>query len=575
MDADLPERVAKLEQSMPDYADDLRRALQYVEGDAESALGKCRVCTDRLLEEIASQYRHELPQKSNPLDDPVIAGALGRSLLGRMRLIREFGNHALHGKANKEQLWPEDAELALALLCDVLERWHMQSPRRAGWRRVQGGGEREDSAPNRFQNDPSGARRTTLPPVTSPSRGRGRVIAAALVLALGLGVLGFRLTRSVTPGPEPSANHPAGSSGAPPVVSVSSVAPIPAARPEAMPPSSSERPAPPVAGPDDLTWTQQKNSVSGDLHAVVSDSRGHIYAVGEHGVVVNSRDGGRTWHPIPTGKPITFRAVAVNREGRVFAAGDQGTLLLSKDPLGPNGRAAWDHKIVGEKSNLRSACEHPSGDVFVAGDYGVIVHLAPDGRTLKLTQIANQPTIWQVSAARDQSLYAAGDAGTLLHARYSAKGTEWQPLKTGEQGPLWAVTEEGGRLLIGGQFSQRDNGRDIKVGFILQGTEASGFIRSRLPEGPPNPVYGFARARSGELYAAVYSYEKPYLLHSSDGSTWKRSLIEGGAERLHKARYAIAASPLGDLFIVGPKGLILHKRTTGDARTEHSERGAP
>lgn len=558
MDADLAERVEKLAQSMLDYAHDLRRALQYIAEDAESALAKCRLCSDRLLEEIAEQYRRDLPQKGNPLDDPVIAGALGRSLLGRMRLIREFGNHAAHAGRNKEPLWPEDAELALSLLCDVLERWEQQSPRRAVRRRTPTTGEPDDSHSHRSAVDSGGPRRVV--PAPPPSSSRGWLLAGGSVLVIGLVALGiWTLRPGARPQPEGlTAQQP------PPVPTVAAeprpaISPLAPSPPRPAPPLEKELP-PPVAGPADVTWTAQRSEVTTDLNAVISDASGQLFAAGDHGVVIASRDGGQHWQRLPADTRSALYALGTTSAGRVFAVGEQGTLLLPAAQPARPGASAWEVLAVADKSNLRAACSHPSGDLFVAGDLGVIAQLTANGRPRKLTRIINHPNLRAITVADAQTVYAAGDSGVVLRGRYAGTGTDWQTVASGELGTLWALFHDRNRLLVGGESSKMHLGRPLKEGIILRHGDG-GFSRMPLLGGPSNPIYGFAHAASGEIYAAVFSVERPYLLQSVDGATWRRSPIDNATEGLRKARYAISASPLGDLTIVGPKGLILHKRT--------------
>ena len=208
-------------------------------------------------------------------------------------------------------------------------------------------------------------------------------------------------------------------------------------------------------------------------------------AVGAHGVVLESLDGGTSWSPLQALGGVSLNAVAmapersiiVGQQGAIFVSAgtesyrrvDSGSLerLLSVDLDAATGRAVvvggfgtvlisndagetWDRKVLdwesftdeGMEAHLYDAQITPQGEIFVVGEFGLVLSSQDGGST------------WQARAHGDESLfalhlgadglgYAVGQDGVALRSQDG--GHNWQRLDTGVQGILldvWASPEQ-------------------------------------------------------------------------------------------------------------------------------------
>lgn len=574
MASSLQERVRKLSQTLIEYEEDLEKAFAYVETDPEGSLNKCRRCTDRFIEELFQTFaKRELSQRADPLEDPLLNGLIGRRLKARLRFIRELGNLGSH--ADPEPLSTEDAIQASELLCDVLEWWSTQ-PRGPRKRRISGrlgdsspdSSARHDVRPSppdsssphhdRPSSPDSSAQHPVRPSVEgqeSLPKGRWPIVAGTLGLAL-LTAVSLAALRMRSDGGRSGQVGRGGSSGTmpgkieppPPVLVQPPDKPVP--RPE------------PVAGPEDSTWTRQRSGVTSDLLAVVCDSRGQVYAAGGNGTLLTSIDGGRIWSATDTRTKVALQALSLTADGRVFAVGEHGMLLLTLPPSGnPRDGMQFQPQQIANQTPLLAALGHSRGDLFVGGA-GALLQLRPDGSLRKpLDAKAQRATIRDIVQWDERVLFAVGDNGTVLRGELRDGIAAWSAIPVTESGKLWHVARVGKQLLITGENESVVDGKPVKQGFILRSLNTRDFQSVPFPR-PVNPIYNVAALFDTQVYAAAWAGPGgAYLVYSPDGGTsWDRQPGDGALAELRKSNYVIAASRLGDLYIVGPKGTILHKR---------------
>lgn len=83
-----------------------------------------------------------------------------------------------------------------------------------------------------------------------------------------------------------------------------------------------------VAVSDGRSWTRVESGTSADLHAVWHDAAtASLVAVGNEGVALLSRDGGRHWEPVPTHQASPLTDVFGDGQGTILAVGEDGVVL--------------------------------------------------------------------------------------------------------------------------------------------------------------------------------------------------------------------------------------------------------
>ena len=222
----------------------------------------------------------------------------------------------------------------------------------------------------------------------------------------------------------------------------------------------------------------------------VAFSNGEGIAVGNHGAVLRSVDGGITWEPTETladlaltgvalGKDRTIvvgqqgaifvavdggefqsvdsgtaerlLSVAVDDEGLGVAVGGFGTVLISED-----GGLSWRQVVLdwtefqeeGLEAHLYDAAIADSGEVFVVGEFGLILRSKDRGAS------------WEALAKGDASLFslhlgenglgfAVGQEGVVLKS--TDGGNQWTGIDVGTEANLldvWA-SPEGEVVVVG------------------------------------------------------------------------------------------------------------------------------
>jgi photosystem II stability/assembly factor-like uncharacterized protein len=106
----------------------------------------------------------------------------------------------------------------------------------------------------------------------------------------------------------------------------------------------------------------QTNARLDGTTGVVSVNATHLYAVGEKGVIVRSRDHASTWELQGSNTTNNLHGVWA-ADSEVFAVGDSGTILHSRDY-----GSTWEREESGTSRNLYNVWGTASDDVYVVGE---------------------------------------------------------------------------------------------------------------------------------------------------------------------------------------------------------------
>ncbi len=145
----------------------------------------------------------------------------------------------------------------------------------------------------------------------------------------------------------------------------------------------------------------------GDVNALWHDSTGPLIAVGPLGLILRSRDDGRTWEECSTHPfgPAMLRAAWSDGAGQVWVVGDDCTVLHSSD-----GGSRFDTQrpcAAGAGTELRSVWGSGAEDVYVAGSF--VARTVDRGQHWAvITPPAPVAAPWRVWGSDATDLYAAG-----------------------------------------------------------------------------------------------------------------------------------------------------------------------
>ncbi|HYH19687.1 MAG TPA: YCF48-related protein [Azospirillum sp.] len=232
------------------------------------------------------------------------------------------------------------------------------------------------------------------------------------------------------------------------------------------------------------SWRVQRSGTARMLQAVAAWSAMEAAAVGADGAVLVTRDGGATWQPAaPLDKPHRLLAAALDASGRLWVAGEMGTLLVSAD-RGRSFTAAAEPRDVG----LNGIAFAGSDTGWVVGEFGEARHTADGGRTWTAVDAAPR-SLMATAACGGATGVAVGLEGTVV--RTADGGRTWTPVATPLREPLFAVTCADGRWTAVGDR-----------GAILTGSIATGDARAVALAGGL-PAWRAALLRVGDRLLAA------------------------------------------------------------------------
>ncbi len=238
-----------------------------------------------------------------------------------------------------------------------------------------------------------------------------------------------------------------------------------------------------------------------DLYAVARPSDSTIDAVGAHGVVHLSRDGGGTWRYFGVGIDTSLRAVAFLDRDVGVAVGDGGTLVRTAD-----GGESWALVQSGASADLRSVAVRADGLCIAVGENGVVLRSTDSARTWRTAPSTTTRGLNHVVLTEGDLAFAAGDRGTFL--RSVDRGIDWQSWKVPASVNLvraaftptaWHAVGDSGRY-----FRSVDQGAswqvDTLAGFYQVGLlrffdDTTGLMLARMG---PDSLGGFAAWRSSD-----------------------------------------------------------------------------
>jgi photosystem II stability/assembly factor-like uncharacterized protein len=307
------------------------------------------------------------------------------------------------------------------------------------------------------------------------------------------------------------------------------------------------------------------------VYTGVTRAGSRLVAVGEHGVIVLSDDGGRSWRqaPVPVNVTLTDVSFATNERG--WATGHFGVILTTAD-----GGETWTRQMDGLTASAvvldaakTAAAAAPEGDraaaarlrratrwadagpsipflaLFVAdertvvafGAYGLVLRSSDGGTTWEDggDKVDNIEGLHPYAvAAKGREVYVVGEAGLVLHS--GDGGATFARIDGPEEVTFFgaAIDADGALVVAGLKGRVARRGHDGAWSAIETGTDAS--------------LTAIRPLRDDDL-VIVGAAGKMFLADTRLGRT---SALDGeGGANLS----GVAIAPSGDIVTVGDRGL--------------------
>ena len=186
----------------------------------------------------------------------------------------------------------------------------------------------------------------------------------------------------------------------------------------------------------------------------------HGWAVGHDALILHSEDGGHTWTKQYQGPNPDAPLLSVLFLDRAtgFAVGAYGQYLSTAD----GGRTWSARSIVAEDRHFNRITAGPSGTLYIAGEQGTLLRSRDRGATWQAIESPYDGSFYGVLPLSDTALLAYGLRGRIY--RSENDGADWSLVPVAPRVLLaTAVRLRGGAIVIAGQarifLVSRDEGR--------------------------------------------------------------------------------------------------------------------
>lgn len=315
------------------------------------------------------------------------------------------------------------------------------------------------------------------------------------------------------------------------------------------------------------SWQWQHPRPTGaTLRAIVAADRDRcLWAVGDGGTIIASRDSARTWSAQASPRRVTLNGVAAVSTDRLWAVGDSGVVLTSED-----GGGRWTVQQTGVYVNLTGIAMLDARFGWVVGDGGVIL-ATTDGGGRWVPQYHRAGALMSGVASLDRNRavvigWREGAAhGEAFVVRTEDGGQTWTERSFGPGYRFTAVRYDGTRrrLWIVGKPETRNTpplvteSQDGGVTWKGHRIDQSGALQDVIANHDVLTAVGVAETG------------RAWVLQSSDGGgTWRSEL-----HPVSGVLYSVVGDESGRLVAVGQGGTIVGPGDIGRRMPSLSVRG--
>lgn len=279
------------------------------------------------------------------------------------------------------------------------------------------------------------------------------------------------------------------------------------------------------------------------IHGLSFEGRQGI-AVGDHGLLLATRDGGSTWERLaaPEGKGAFFSIVRT--AGKCMAGGQEGTIIRSDDCV------RWEAVKPVTAARILGIHSNSQGIGYAAGGFGAILKTADWGKTWKPLAVDWQALLGSDAEPHLYAVHVAEDGEVTLAGEFELV------IRSADGGSRWEVLHKGQRSLFG--LSVAPNGRLFAVGqegLILR-SDDRGRTWSSVATGTQAILTDIWVSRDGAAASAVGV--RTFLVSRDGGASFAAAASPLAARTVHSSvRAAEGDGAERTVFVAGERGEIL------------------
>ncbi len=221
------------------------------------------------------------------------------------------------------------------------------------------------------------------------------------------------------------------------------------------------------------------NKPAGMMLVDITRAGNRLVAVGEHGVVILSDDGGKTFRQAKT-MPVdsTLTAVTFTDAKNGWAVGHWGVIVMTD-----NGGETWQLQHVDSSVDqpLFSVAFKDANEGWAVGLWSMLLHTKDGGKNWVVEHLqapvgstTADKNLNKIFMDRNGIIYIAGESGIVL--RSTDNGVNWVYLNTGYVGSFWTgLVADNGAIYVAGLrgslYRSEDGGSSWKS--LESGSKAS------------------------------------------------------------------------------------------------------
>lgn len=209
------------------------------------------------------------------------------------------------------------------------------------------------------------------------------------------------------------------------------------------------------------TWTVQRSDTNEDrpLFGVHFFDEREGVAVGLWSLVLATHDGGAHWEPVTLPAPPgggradrNLLAAFADAHGTLFVAAERGMVLRTKD----RGRS-WDYLDTGYKGSFWTGTALRDGTLLVGGLRGSMYRSTDGGAHWQAVGSGAKSSVTGIVQTQDGTVEAVGLDGTMFDS--GDAGATFRARQRGDRLSLTSVVADAGRVI---RFSKRGVARDAQ-----------------------------------------------------------------------------------------------------------------
>jgi hypothetical protein len=141
------------------------------------------------------------------------------------------------------------------------------------------------------------------------------------------------------------------------------------------------------------------------------------FAVGEHGLILKTTDGGVNWTNQLSGTSEWLLSVCFNNSNTGYIVGDDGIIMKTTD-----GGTSWTRQTSGTLYPIYSISFIDAGTGYAVGDKGTILKTTNGGTNWNLQISGTSNGLGSVYFTEDNTVFAVGEGATILKSTSGGVG---------------------------------------------------------------------------------------------------------------------------------------------------------